>query len=88
MIEEITQRLSEPTPPFWKKLRRIGLVIATVGTGVVTTLATGGLAAPAWVITTGYILIGVGTTMATTASLATGDTPPDLPKPPQYPQRP
>jgi hypothetical protein len=33
-MKQIINRLQEPTPPFFKKIRNIGLVIAAVGTSI------------------------------------------------------
>jgi hypothetical protein len=33
-MKQIITRLQEPTPPFFKKIRNIGLVIAAVGTSI------------------------------------------------------
>jgi len=33
-MKKMINRLQEPTPPFFKKIRNIGLVIAAVGTSI------------------------------------------------------
>jgi hypothetical protein len=52
----IIKRLNEPTPPFFKKLRTAGLILAAVG-GV---LIASPVALPAAVITAGGYLIVAG----------------------------
>jgi hypothetical protein len=48
----IVERVSAPCPPFFKKLRNIGLILG----GVATTILTGGVALPAVVTTiAGYL---------------------------------
>ncbi len=83
MLKEAIERAQKPTPPFWKKVRKAGIVLAAIGTGIVTTVMTGGIAAPAWLTTLGYVLAGAGATMATTASLAVDEEPPQVPQPPK-----
>ena len=67
-LKSFFTRCGEETPPFFKKLRKIGLIIAAAGTAVVT--APIGL--PALVVTIGGYLI-VGGTVATAVSQAAID---------------
>lgn len=59
----IIERMKCPTPPFFKKLRAVGLVLAAVG-GV---LVASPIALPAAVVTVGGYLI-VGGSVATAVS--------------------
>jgi ABC-type xylose transport system permease subunit len=59
----IIERMKSPTPPFFKKLRAVGLVLAAVG-GV---LVASPIALPASVVTIGGYLI-VGGSVATAVS--------------------
>jgi hypothetical protein len=53
----ITQRVQLPTPPFFKKLRTIGLVLAAVS----GTLATAPFALPAMIVqAAGYVAVAAG----------------------------
>ena len=36
-IQELQYRAAAPTPPFFQKLKKVGLIIAAVGTAVITT---------------------------------------------------
>ncbi|TNF48430.1 MAG: hypothetical protein EP305_05525 [Bacteroidetes bacterium] len=62
-------RCSEDTPPFFKKLRKVGLMVAAAGTAVVAAP----VALPAVVITIGGYLI-VGGAVASAVSQAAIDS--------------
>lgn len=67
-LKSFFTRCGEDTPPFFKKLKKIGLIVAAAGTAVVT--APIGL--PALVVTIGGYLI-VGGAVATAVSQAAID---------------
>lgn len=67
-LKSFFARCGEETPPFFKKLKRVGLIVAAAGTAVVT--APIGL--PAVVVTIGSYLI-VGGAVATAVSQAAID---------------
>lgn len=54
---EVVERLTEPTPKFWKKVRKIGLVLA----GVSTAILTAPIALPATIVTIAGYLATAGT---------------------------
>jgi hypothetical protein len=57
---KFTQRLIEPTPPFFKKLRNIGILLAATGGAILT--------AP---VTLPSILISIATYLAVAGTVAT-----------------
>ena len=65
-LESIGKRCIAETPPFFKKLRTIGLVLAAVG----STIVASPVAIPAAVVTAGGYLI-LGGTIMTAVSQAT-----------------
>lgn len=69
----IARRLTSQTPPFWKRVRRVSLVIGAIGAGILGTVASGGLALPAAVTTVGTILSAIGATGVAVSSAATKD---------------
>jgi mitochondrial fission protein ELM1 len=53
----LKERVLAPTPKFWKKIQRIGILLTAIGTAVVTAP----VALPAAVITAGsYVAFGGG----------------------------
>jgi hypothetical protein len=62
----IVKRLRATTPPFFKKVRNIGLIVAGIGTAI----ATLPISLPATLIATSSYLIAIGTTAATIAQTA------------------
>lgn len=54
---EIIKRISEPTPPFWKKVRKIAIALGLIGTAIVTAP----ISLPAGIITIGGYLVTAGT---------------------------
>ena len=64
-LKSYFQRCQQNTPPFFKKLRTIGLVLAAAGTAVVSAP----IALPTALVTAGIYLI-VGGTVATAVSQA------------------
>lgn len=67
-LKSFFTRCGQETPPFFKKLRTIGLVVAAAGTAVISAP----IALPAVVLTIGGYLI-VGGTVATAVSQAAID---------------
>ncbi|MBE9170940.1 hypothetical protein IQ238_26650 [Pleurocapsales cyanobacterium LEGE 06147] len=62
LLSEIKQRAMAPTPPFFKKLKRIGLVVAAVGTAVLTAPGSIPAALLLWAghaVTAGTILVTI-----------------------------
>lgn len=69
----IWNRLISPTPAFWRKVRRIGIVAGAVGTAMAA--APAGL--PGWIATLGgYLTVASGVTIAL-ASMTCSDSPAD-----------
>jgi hypothetical protein len=62
----IIKRLKATTPPFFKKVRNIGLIVAGVGTAI----ATLPVSLPVGLIGLSSYLIAIGTTAATIAQTA------------------
>lgn len=65
----LVERVAEPTPPFWKKVRRIGLLASAIGGAIVAAVSTGGLALPAVIVTTAKVVATVGGTVVAASSL-------------------
>jgi hypothetical protein len=64
----IIQRLSADTPPFFVKLRNIGIVLATIA----TTIATAPLALPAIIVKlAGYLAVAAGIASAVSQTAVT-----------------
>jgi hypothetical protein len=57
---KLIERLKEPTPPFFKRLRNIGIILATTGAAI--------LAAP---VTLPSILLSIATYLAIAGTVAT-----------------
>lgn len=56
-LDSLLQRFSEQTPPFFKKLRTVGLVTIAAG----TVLVSAPIAIPAMLVTIGgYLIVGGG----------------------------
>lgn len=53
---EVLKRLSEPTPKFWKKVRKYALILTAVG----GTIATAPVSLPAIIVTIGGYLATAG----------------------------
>lgn len=69
-MKQIIQRVQAPTPKFFKKLRNIGLVLATVA----TTVATAPIALPAVVIKiAGYLAVASGVASPVSQTAVEGD---------------
>ena len=65
ILTEIKQRATAPTPPFFEKVKKIGLIIAAVGTAVIT--APGSI--PAVLLTYAGYAITAGTVLVSIAQL-------------------
>ncbi|MBN7814713.1 hypothetical protein [Algoriphagus pacificus] len=65
ILNEIASRASAPTPPFFQKVKKIGLIIAAVGTAVIT--APGSI--PAVLLTYAGYAITAGTVLVSIAQL-------------------
>jgi len=69
-MNEIVNRMSSPTPKFFKKLRNIGLILATIS----GTIATAPVALPAVVIKiAGYLAVASGVTSAVSQTAVEGE---------------
>ncbi len=69
-INEAKYRLTQsPTPPFWKKLQRVGALVIT--TGISVAFIPGAL-------TYGICAVGIGLGAAITAEFATNDRPQEV----------
>ena len=74
-MKTLWSRLLSPTPAFWQKVRRLGLVATAIG----GTLATAPVALPVWVVVAaGYLTVAGGVTVSL-ASLTCSDSPTDQP---------
>lgn len=70
-MNELKNRIKAPTPKFWKKVRRISLIVAGIG----TTLAALPVALPVGLAAVSTYLIVGGTVGASLAQLTKEDTP-------------
>lgn len=62
-MKEILERISEPTPSFWKRIRKYGLIAGAIGGAIMTAP----VSLPAGVVAIGGYLATAG---AVTASLS------------------
>jgi len=62
----IVKRIKSDTPPFFKKVRNIGLMVAGIGTAI----ATLPVSLPVGLVAVSSYLIAIGTTAATIAQTA------------------
>ena len=67
--KNLARRAKAKTPEFHRKVRNIGMLLASI-CGVILTIATAGVALPAAVVTIATIGGAVGTAMAGQAQLA------------------
>lgn len=63
------QRATAPTPPFFRKLRNIGLFLATAGTAILTAPVT----MPALALTVAGYCIATGTVVTAISQLAVAE---------------
>lgn len=56
-MKEILERWSEPTPKFWQKIRKYGIILGVIG-GVI---ATAPISFPATIVTIAGYLVTIGT---------------------------
>lgn len=67
---KLTERIKSPTPKFFKKLRNIGIVLATVA----ATIATAPVALPAVIVKiAGYLAVAAGVAGAMSQATITGE---------------
>ncbi|RFC53104.1 hypothetical protein [Brumimicrobium aurantiacum] len=68
-LASLAKRCTNETPPFFKKLRTAGLVLAAIG----TTIVSAPIALPAMAVTIGgYVLLG-GTVITAVSQTAVGE---------------
>lgn len=65
----LKQRWKSPTPKFWKKVQRIGLVLTALGTALITAP----VSLPAAVVTAGTYAVFGGGLLATMSQLTVAD---------------
>ena len=65
-MKKIINRLQQPTPPFFQKIRNIGLVIAAVGTSIITAP----VALPLLIVNIASYLLVAGGVMSTVGQAA------------------
>ncbi|WPR77488.1 hypothetical protein [Algoriphagus sp. NG3] len=62
ILTELSSRATAPTPPFFQRVKKIGLIIAAVGTAVLTapgTIPAVLLTYAGYAVTTGTVLISI-----------------------------
>lgn len=67
-MKEILERISEPTPKFWQKIRKIAITVGVIG-GII---ATAPLSLPSGIVVLGGYLVTAGA-IGTTLSQMTSD---------------
>jgi hypothetical protein len=65
-MKKIMNRLQQPTPPFFQKVRNIGLVIAAVGTSIIAAP----VALPVLLVNIAGYLVVAGGVMSTLGQIA------------------
>lgn len=68
-LKEIKKRWNSPTPKFWKKVQKIGMVAA----GIATVIATAPISLPAAIVAAGGYLAVAGSTIAIVSQLTIED---------------
>ena len=68
-MKEIVNRFQSPTPGFFKKLIRVGVIIGTIGAGIITAP----VSLPALIVTVGGYMAAIGGVAATVSKLAVDD---------------
>lgn len=68
-MKKIIQRAAAPTPPFFRKLRNIGLFLATAGTAVLTAPVT----MPAMALTVAGYCIATGSVVTAISQLTVAE---------------
>lgn len=68
-LKEVKKRWDSPTPKFWKKVQKIGMVAA----GIATVIATAPVALPAAIVAAGGYLAVAGGTIAIVSQLTIED---------------
>lgn len=61
-MKEIAERISEPTPKFWKKVRKIALIFTAIGGAIATapvSLPVGLVALGGYLATAGAVGVGI-----------------------------
>jgi ABC-type xylose transport system permease subunit len=69
-MKELINRFQSPTPGFFKKLIRVGVIIGTIGAGIITAP----VSLPALVVTVGGYMAAIGGVAATVSKLAVDDS--------------
>jgi hypothetical protein len=64
-MKELKERVQAKTPEFWKKIQRIGIVVGTVGTIILTCP----VALPVGIVTASGYLVAVGGVAAALSQL-------------------
>lgn len=67
---KLSQRIKEPTPPFFKKIRNIGLLLATIG----GTILTAPVVLPSILVTIATYMTVAGTVATTVSQVVVSDT--------------
>lgn len=70
-MKKIMQRVAAPTPPFFRKLRNLGLVLAAAGTAIVTAP----VSMPALAITVAGYCIATGSVVTAISQMAVTEDP-------------
>ena len=64
-MKEIFERISEPTPSFWKRIRKYGLIAGAIGGAIMTAP----VSLPVGIVAIGGYLATVGAVTATLSQL-------------------
>jgi hypothetical protein len=67
----LKERFNEPTPPFFKKIRNAGIILAAAGGAILAAPVTLGASIPAAILSIGTYLTLAGSVAATVAQAAT-----------------
>jgi hypothetical protein len=68
-LENLHKRMTQETPPFFRKLRTVGMVVAAVGTSIIAAP----VALPAALVTVGGYLIVGGSVISAVSQAAVGE---------------
>lgn len=71
MFKQLYDRLKAPTPKFWQRVRRVGVVLGSAGAAMLAAPAT----LPAWIPVAGGYVVLAGSLITALSSLTCEDQP-------------
>lgn len=69
-LRNVIDRIKEETPPFWRKLRKLGVTLTILSGSILTLPQPDGIVIPASIITAAQYMAVAGITITTLSTLA------------------